>query len=104
MPAWRSGLWYLTVSGLVAVSPSTLSVPLGSYSESVMSLAETVMAAMPTMVVSPGATVTGCSGPQSVSVMLPEKVPESRRCRSDRHEEGGQQPGEGEKSQTHDAP
>ena len=32
---------------------------------------------MATMVVSPGATVTGCSGPQSVGVMLPEKVPES---------------------------
>ena len=42
-----------------------------------MSFAETVSAAMATTVVSPGATVTGCSGPQSVGVMLPEKVPES---------------------------
>ena len=42
-----------------------------------MSFAETVSAATATIVVSPGATVTGCSGPQSVGVMLPEKVPES---------------------------
>ena len=36
------------------VSPCTFSMPLGSYSSSVMSLAETVMAATATMVVSPG--------------------------------------------------
>jgi hypothetical protein len=36
-----------------------------------MSFAETVAAAVASMVVSPAATLTGCIGPQAVGVMLP---------------------------------
>src|SRR3954462_2795365 len=42
-----------------------------------MSLAETVAAAIATMVGWPAATRIGCIGPQSGGGMLPEKVPES---------------------------